>query len=116
MWLEAILTRQDLQEVVEKFSPLKIVLGDSGSLLLVGPCEVSLTPDQGVAVKCDGTLRWPVLGFDVPVSMHGLLVHVLPSVEERPDGSMLVFRLHSGTSFDSGTQPRARSASPPIFV
>jgi hypothetical protein len=93
MWLEAILTREDLEGIAEKFSPLEIVLGDSGSLLLVGPCEVSLTPDEGVAVKCDATLHWPVLGFDVPVSMHGLLVHVLPSVEERADGSTLVFRL-----------------------
>jgi hypothetical protein len=94
MWLEAILTREDLAGIVEKFSPLEILLGDSGSLLLMGPCEVSLTPDEGVGVKCDATLHWPVLGFDVPVSMHGLLVHVLPSVEERAGGSTLVFRLH----------------------
>jgi hypothetical protein len=114
MWLEAILTREDLEGIVEKFSPLEIVLGDSGSLLLVGPCEVSLTPEQGVAVKCDATLRWPVLGFDVPVSMHGLLVHVLPSVEERADGSTLVFRLqidHAGVAmlpsfFDHGVTAR----------
>jgi hypothetical protein len=114
MWLEAILTREDLEGIAEKFSPLEIVLGDSGSLLLVGPCEVSLTPDEGVAVKCDATLHWPVLGFDVPVSMHRLLVHVLPSVEERADGSTLVFRLlidHAGVTmlpsfFDHGVTAR----------
>jgi hypothetical protein len=114
MWLEGILTREDLQDIAERFSPLKILLGDSGSLLLVGPCEVSLNPDKGIAVKCDATLHWPVLGFDVPVSLHGLLVHVLPSVEERPDGATLVFRLqidHAGVAmlpsfFDHGVAAR----------
>jgi|GEM_PF-1364463 hypothetical protein len=101
MWLEAILTREDLQGVAEKFSPLKLLLGDSGTLLLLAPEEVSLIADKGIVVKCDATLHWPVLGFEVPVSMRGLLVHVLPSVEERPDGATLVFRLqidHAGVA------------------
>jgi hypothetical protein len=101
MWLEAILTREDLQGIAAKFSPLKILLGESGSLLLVAPDEVSLVADRGIVVKCDATLHWPVLGFDVPVSMHGLRVHVLPSVEERPEGATLVFRLeidHTGVA------------------
>jgi len=67
-------------------------------------------PDKGIALKCDATLHWPVLGFDVPVSMHGLLLHILPLVEERPDGATLVFRLqidHTGVAmlpsfFDHG--------------
>jgi hypothetical protein len=114
MWLEAILTREDLQEVVEKFAPLKILLGDGGSLLLVGPCEVSLIPDEGIAVKCDAILHWPVLGFDVPFSMRGLLLQILPSVEARSDGAALIFRLridHTGVAmlpsfFDQGVTAR----------
>jgi hypothetical protein len=101
MWLEAIFTREDLQEVVGRFSPLKILLGDNGSLLLVAPSEVSLLPDRGIGVTCDATLTWPVLGLDIPVSMHGLVVHVLPAVEERPEGPTLVFRLqidHAGVA------------------
>ncbi len=101
MWLEAILTKKDLEEVVREFSPLEILLGDNGSLLLVAPCEVSLIPGEGIGVKCDATLRWPVLGFDVPVSMHALTVRILPRVEERPEGATLVFRLqidHTGVS------------------
>lgn len=101
MWLEAILTREDLQQIAERFSPLEIVLGDGGSLLLVEPRDVSLIADTGIAVKCDATLHWPVLGFDVPVVMHGLTVHLLPAVEQRPDGATLVFRLqidHAGVA------------------
>src|SRR3984957_9329717 len=110
MWLEAILTREDLQAVVERFAPLTILLGESGSLLLVAPPDLTLRPDKGIALSCDATLHWPVLGFDVPVSMHGLLVHILPLVEQRPDGATLVFRLqidHTGVAmlpsfFDHG--------------
>ena len=110
MWLEAILTREDLQAVVERFAPLTILLGESGSLLLVAPTDLSLMPDKGIALRCDATLHWPVLGFDVPVSMHGLLLHILPLVEERPEGPTLVFRLqidHTGVAmlpsfFDHG--------------
>jgi len=114
MWLEAIFSREDLQDVASKFAPLKILLGDSGSLLLVSPSEVSLIPNRGIALTCDATLHWPVLGVDIPVSMHGLLVHVLPTIEERPDGATLVFRLqidHAGVAmlpsfFDHGITAR----------
>jgi hypothetical protein len=101
MWLEAIFTKEDLQDVVARFAPLKILLGDNGSLLLVSPSDVSLVADKGIAVTCDATIHWPILGFDVPVAMHGLLVHIVPVVEERPDGATLVFRLeidHAGVA------------------
>jgi hypothetical protein len=101
MWLEAILTREDLEEVVREFSPLGIHLGETGSLLLVAPRDVSLLPGEGLGVKCDATLHWPVLGFDVPVSMRALTVRILPRVEDRPEGATLVFRLqidHTGVS------------------
>ncbi len=101
MWLEAILTRDDLRDVAERFSPLKIALGVGGSLLLLSPRDVSLIPNKGIALTCDATIHWPVLGLDVPVSLHGLLVNVLPAVEERTAGSTLVFRLqidHTGVA------------------
>jgi hypothetical protein len=101
MWLEAILTREDLRDVAERFSPLEIVLGVTGSLLLVSPRDVSLVPDKGLALTCDATIHWPVLGIDVPVSLRGLLVNVLPAVEARGSATALVFRLqidHTGVA------------------
>jgi hypothetical protein len=101
VWLEAILTKADLQTVLEQFSPLKIVLGDSGSLLLAEPKEVFLIPDEGVGIVCDATLHWPILGFDVPVSLRGLTVRVLPVIEQATNGKPLVFRLqidHTGVA------------------
>jgi hypothetical protein len=99
MWLEAIFTKADLQAVLQQFSPLKLVLGDSGSLLLAEVNEVTLIPDQGIGVVCDATLHWPVLGFDVPVHFRGLTVRVLPIVDEATKDKPLVFRVqidHTG--------------------
>jgi hypothetical protein len=101
MWLEAIFSREDLEEIAVRFSPLKLLLGDGGSLVLVAPRNVSLVPEEGIALTCDATLRWPFLGFDVPVSMHGLLVQIVPTIEQRVEAATLVFRLqidHAGVA------------------
>jgi hypothetical protein len=95
MWLEAILTKDDLRDVFDQFAPLEIRLGDSGRLVLESPTEVSINPGSGVGVVCDATLHWPVLGVDLPVRMRGLTVLLHPTVRPRPDGSCgaLVFTL-----------------------
>jgi hypothetical protein len=95
MWLEAILTTGDLQDTLQQFSPLEIRLGDSGKLLLASPTRVSLSAGEGMAVVCEATLHWPVLGIDLPVHMHGLSVLVRPSVRPAPDGTcdVLAFTL-----------------------
>jgi hypothetical protein len=99
MWLEAILTKTDLETVLLQFSPMKIVLGDNGSLLLAEPKEVTMIPDAGIGVIVDATLHWPILGFDVPVHFRGLTLRVLPIVDKAAKGTPLVFRLqldHTG--------------------
>jgi hypothetical protein len=103
MWLEAILTNEDLQKVVQQFSPLMLLLGDSGSMLLASPCEVSLIPGEGIGVVCDATLHWPVLGINVPVELRSLTLRILPAVlDAQEDGTRpLVFRLqidHTGVA------------------
>jgi hypothetical protein len=81
VWLEAIFTKADLETVLEQYPPLKIVLGDNGSLLLAEAKEVFLLPNERVGIVCDAMLRWPILRFDMPVSLRGLTVRVLPVVE-----------------------------------
>lgn len=95
MWLEAILTKDDLRDVFEQFAPLEIRLGDSGRLILESPTDVSVIPGSGVGVVCDATLHWPVLGVDLPVRMRGLTVLLHPTIQPRPDGGCgaLVFTL-----------------------
>jgi hypothetical protein len=93
MWLEAILTREDLRQVLNQFAPMELRLGESGKLLLDTPSDVSLIRDKGLAVVCEATLHWPLLGVDIPVHIHGLVLLVHPSVERRASGDVLVFTL-----------------------
>ncbi len=93
MWLEAILTEDDVRSVATQFSPLEVRLGTDGRLALARPVSVSLVPGRGVEVVCDAQLEWPVLGMHVPVAMQRLTVLVQPTVEDRPDGHALVLRL-----------------------
>jgi hypothetical protein len=93
VWLEAILTGEDIRDILERFSPLEIRLGENGRLCLARPTEVSVVPGQGVVVICEATLHWPVLGVNVPVTMHGLTMLIHPAVEEHSEGAALVFTL-----------------------
>jgi hypothetical protein len=101
MWLEAILTKRDLETVLQQFAPLTIRLGDGGRLLLADPTEVLLFPEGGLGVVCSATVQWPILGIDVPVALKNLTLRVLPVVETTTAGSPLVFRLqvdHTGVA------------------
>ena len=93
MWLEALLTREDLCEVLQQFIPMKLRLGESGDLLLEGPLVVSLIPEKGLSVTCTGQLHWPLFGVRFPATLHSLTVLILPAVESRPQGDTLVFKL-----------------------
>ncbi|MBV9946181.1 MAG: hypothetical protein JOZ69_04975 [Myxococcales bacterium] len=94
MWLEAVLSRDDLERVLRQFAPAVIRLGDAGTLTLEEPTEVALVPERGLRVVCPAKLHWPVLGIGVPVAMRALVV-VLSPVVEAPDGTeALVFKLH----------------------
>lgn len=85
MWLEAILTREDLLDAFCKLAPLEIRFGQSGSLQLSAPTAVAMNPGRSVAITCDATLHVPFLGMNVPVPMRGLVVELLVSVHEAPD-------------------------------
>jgi len=84
MWLEAILTREDLLDAFCKLAPLEIRFGQSGTLNLSAPTAVAMNPGKSVAVVCDATLHVPLLGIQVPVHMHGLTIELLVSVHDAP--------------------------------
>ncbi len=93
MWLEALLPKEDLCDVLHQFVPMKFRLGDGGDLLLEGPLAISLIPGKGLSVTCSGKLHWPLLGMRVPAILHSLVVLIQPAVERRPEGEALVFKL-----------------------
>jgi hypothetical protein len=93
MWVEAILTREDLREFLEQLVPMTVRLGEQGKLCLDAPFEVSLTPENGISVACHGKLQWPLLGVNVPATLDSLVVLVRPAVEAGGGGGRLVFKL-----------------------
>lgn len=95
MWLEAVLTEDDVRAVARQFSPLEIRLGTDGRLALSRPLSVSLVPGRGVEVVCNGQLDWPVLGMHVPVAMEKLTAMVVPALAPsgRDGEHALVLRL-----------------------
>jgi hypothetical protein len=94
MWLEAILTKDDLQDVFEQFAPLTIHLGESGELVLDAPSDVTFDSESGVRVVCKARLGWSVLGLHVPVTVHSLVALITPVIERPGAGDeALVFKL-----------------------
>jgi len=94
MWLEAVLTKDDLQDVFEQFAPLTIRLGESGELTLDAPSDVTFASESGVRVVCSAKLEWSILGLHVPMTIHSLVALITPIIE-RPgaEDEALVFKL-----------------------
>lgn len=94
MWIEAVLSKDDIADLARKLSPLEIRLGDAGGKLrLTEPREIFLMPTVGLHIVCSGHLEWPVLGVSVPVTFHSLRMRVLPEIDKRSDGDALAFKL-----------------------
>jgi len=94
MWVEVILSRDDLAELFGKLMPLTIHFGGKDQYLsLSEPREVTLVPDSGLRIACKAKVRWPVLGLALPIALHSLIVLVQPQVVQTADGDILVFKL-----------------------
>jgi hypothetical protein len=93
MWIEAILSQDDLVQMVAQLTPLKMRLGNDGDLLIHDASKVTLLPGVGVRVVCKAKLHWPVLGINMPVTLHSLTLDLVPKIAERTGHNELVFKL-----------------------
>ena len=93
MWLEAILSRQDLERVLGELTPTTIKLGEDGELHLNRPTLVTLVEGQGLEVDCPAKLRWSVLGIHLPVAIESVTLRLIPSVLQRDGGDVLAFHV-----------------------
>ncbi len=93
MWLEAIVSAEDLQRTLSRFAPVTIRLGEGGELALESPSEVSLLADRGVRVVCRARMVWPVIGVRVPMTIRSLIILLCPIIEAQAHGDVLVFKL-----------------------
>ena len=93
MWVEAILSKDDLEKTLTDFCPLRIVLGDDGSIQISDPRDVQLVPERGLRMSVTVEVHWPILGITVPVSIRLATLEVRPEVLRKPEGETLTFRL-----------------------
>jgi hypothetical protein len=96
MWLEAILSKDNLSSLVGQFLPVSIHLGenpDDGHYLeLFEPRHVSLVEDRGLRMTCGARIRWPILGIELPVTVESVDLLLCPSIPS-PGRDNLDFRL-----------------------
>ncbi len=92
MWLEAVLSLEDLRHGVSQLAPVTISLGSDGAGLYIGtPTKVSLIAGEGLHIICPATLAWPVLGIKVPVVISEVSFIMTPRIEQTAGGDLLVF-------------------------
>jgi hypothetical protein len=91
MWLDAVVTSSDLQQVVAELTPATIPLGQRGHLFFDTPADVSLVADRGLQIRCHAKLLWPILGIDVAITIRSMTLLVIPSIELRDGNRVVVF-------------------------
>jgi hypothetical protein len=94
MWVEAIIAKEDLAKVIDDLCPLRIKIGEDGSVLLSDPRDVALVSGVGLRMTVTLEIHWPVLGVQIPVSVRSATLEVQPEVLQTPQGSTLTFKLH----------------------
>jgi hypothetical protein len=85
MWVEAILTRDDLAAFVAELCPLTIALGQATGtdhyLRILNPKDVVFVEDRGLRLTCEAEILWPVLRIDVPIRIESLTLMLELEVE-----------------------------------
>lgn len=104
MWLEAIITQEDLVQVLGEFLPVKIYLNQDDdekgerkkdepdrSLKLGRATTVKLVPETGILITCSAELTWSIVGMSPTVQIDELSVLLKPEVVEKNKGEVLEF-------------------------
>lgn len=103
MWLEAIITEEDLTEMLRELLPVKIHLNHQEDAedekpperwLLLQPAKaVALVPDRGLRVTCPAELMWTIAGISPTVKIDELSVLLRLQVVEKHKGQVLEVQL-----------------------
>src|SRR4051812_18451885 len=96
MWVEAILSKDDLTAVIIDLCPLTIHLGqnaaDEQHMRLSNPKDVSIVEDRGLRFTCNAEIRWPVLGIEVPLGVESITMILSPAIAAELGENALAFR------------------------
>src|ERR1700733_10521923 len=104
MWLEAIVTAEDLTGLMREILPVKVHLsppaaeGDEKKaperwLMLQAATKVELVAEQGLRVTCPAELRWSFAGMSPTVKLDELSVLFRIQVVEKHKGHVLELQI-----------------------
>lgn len=95
MWIEAIMSRDDLASIIGRLTPLTIQLGEPDSegesVHLTEVAGVSLVGGEGLRVTCRAWMEWPALGINGRISIDPLTLMLNPSISRTSTGDALIF-------------------------
>jgi hypothetical protein len=96
VWLEAILSRDDLTSIIGRLAPVTIQLGEPASeeeplVHLREVAGVSLVGGEGLRVTCRAWMEWPLLGIAGRVSIDPLTLMLRPTISKTSAGETLIF-------------------------
>lgn len=96
MWLEAIITQEELVQILDEFLPVKIHLDNDNKterwISLGRATEVVLVPDEGLHVLCPAQLCWSIAGMSPTVTLDPLAILIRPEMVEKEKGYVLEFQ------------------------
>jgi hypothetical protein len=96
MWVEAILSKDDLAAVVADLCPLTIALGQGAGtdqyLRLLNPKNVVLVENRGLRLTCEAEILWPVLGIDIPIRVESLTLMLALELSPTADQEVIVLK------------------------
>jgi hypothetical protein len=97
MWVEAVVSKEDLGALVARMVPLTVRLGQDVEadhyIELVTATNLALVADAGLRMTTQARIHWPVLGITVPITIDPLKVIIKPCVIGIAKGEALCFTL-----------------------
>jgi hypothetical protein len=90
MWLQAIITAEDLKHALFELTPTRIQLDDDDpdrAFELDPPSEVYFRANEGATIRTSARLRWDVIGIKVPVTLRSVDLLLVPSIERDAEGN-----------------------------
>lgn len=97
MWVEAVLSKDDLASLIAQIVPLKVRIHPDSApdqyIELATATNLSLVADLGLRMTTQARIHWPVLGIAVPITIDPLIVIIKPRVTKTPAGDALAVTL-----------------------
>jgi len=93
MWLQSIITADDLMHALAELTPTRIQLDDADqdrAFELDPPSEVHFRAGEGAVIRTSARLRWDVIGIKLPIILRSVQVLLIPSIECDADGNDLL--------------------------